>query len=235
MNQLSDREIKCLKIKQWYELLKKKNDIYDIHFDFPEREYIREGKLLLISTNIIDEPEMEVTLLLLDNVLIITYEKNNNYFIYGKPIPISLSTLTYSDQKCSIKSNSKDYSESINENDDNDIMGYTFTVKHLSVESFTLFTSIQSEQKAWIEAIEKQSEIVPKPIAKENIFFSHKKLDSTVKTIHCLENDSLLLANDIGIFYLFRKVMMKPLLQLSKITQIESMDQFDILFVLSSK
>ena len=243
VNQLAGKETNRLKMEQWSELLRfeKKNDITAVHFEDPKREYIREGKLSLIINNFINEPVLEVNLLLLDNVLIITYEKNNNCHIHGKPIPISLLTLTYSDQKGYMKPHSENHSGSKklvvtgHNKNNNDVMGYSFTVKHLGVGSYTLFTPIQSEQKAWIEAIEKQREALPKPIAKENIFFSHKKLDCPVQTVHRLKNGSLLLANDIGLYFLYRNVMMKPLLQLSKITQIESMDQFDILFVLSSK
>jgi len=243
VNQVAGKEANRLKMDQWSELLRfeKKNDISAIHFDDPKREYIREGKLSLIVHNIVNEPYLEVTLLLLDNVAVITYERNNNYHIYGKPIPISLLTISHSEEKRSIKPHSDSHSGSkklvVNnhgKNNDYGSMGYIFTLKHLGVATYNFFTPILSEQKAWVEAIQKQQELLPKPIAKEIIFFSHTKLDSPVQTIHRLNNGALLLANDIGIYVLINNYMMKPLLQLSKITQVESMEQFDLVFVLSN-
>ncbi|OUM68572.1 hypothetical protein PIROE2DRAFT_53185 [Piromyces sp. E2] len=244
VNLLAGKETNRLKMEQWSELLRfeKKNDISTVHFEDPKREYIREGKLSLIVYNYSNEPVVEVTLLLLDNVIIITYEKNNNCHIYNKPIPISLMSLSYSDQKRYLKPYSEGHSATkrlvLNTHKNSNIgdgMGYSFTIKHLNVGSYTFFTPILSEQKAWVEAIQKQQEALPKPIAREVIFFSHKKLDSPVQTVHRLKNGALLLANDIGLYVLINNAMMKPLLQLSKITQIESMEQFDILFILSNR
>ncbi|KAG4086593.1 hypothetical protein H8356DRAFT_1282084 [Neocallimastix lanati (nom. inval.)] len=243
VNQVAGKEANRLKMDQWSELLRfeKKNDISAIHFDDPKREYIREGKLSLIVHNYANEPSLEVTLLLLDNVTIITYEKNDNYHIYAKPIPISLLTINHSEEKKSIKPHGESHSNNkklvVNNHtkiNDYGSMGYIFTLKHLGVGTYQFFTPILSEQKAWVEAIQKQQELLPKPIAKEIIFFSHTKLDSPVQTIHRLNNGALLLANDIGIYVLINNYMMKPLLQLSKITQVESMEQFDLVFVLSN-
>jgi len=114
-------------------------------------------------------------------------------------------------------------------------MGYIFTVKHLGFSTYNFFTPILSEQKAWVEAIQKQISLLPKPIVKEVIFFSHTKLESPVQTVHRLKNGALLLANDIGLYVLIKNAMMKPLLQLSKITQIEALDTFDILFILANR
>lgn len=243
VNQVAGKETNRLKMDQWSELLRfeKKNDVSAVHFEDPKREYIREGKLSLIVHNYINEPSLDVTVLLLDNVLIITYEKNNNYHIYSKPIPISLLNISHSEEKKSLKPNDNHTSSKklvVNNHGKNngfESMGYIFTVKHLGVGTYQFFTPILSEQKAWVEAIQKQQELLPKPIAKEIVFFSHKKLDSPVQTIHRLKNGALLLANDIGLYVLINNSMMKPLLQLSRISQVESMEQFDILFILSNR
>ncbi|ORX83419.1 hypothetical protein BCR32DRAFT_201813 [Anaeromyces robustus] len=243
VNALAGKETNRLKMNQWSELLRfeKKNDVSSIHFDDPKREYIREGKLSLIVPSFANDP-LEVILLLLDNSLIITYEKNNSFHIYGKPIPINLLSISHSEQKRSLKpgeSHSSSKKLVVNNHSKSggiDSMGYIFSVKHLGVlPTYNFFTPILSEQKAWVEAIQKQQSLLPKPIVKEVIFFSHTKLESPVQTIHRLKNGALLLANDIGLYVLINNAMMKPLLQLSKITQIEALETFDILFILANR
>jgi len=241
VNQLAGKESNRLKMEQWSDLLgfETKNDISSVHINDPKREYIREGKLSLIVYNFINEPVVEVTLLLLDNVIIITYEKNNNYHIYGKPIPISLLVLSHSDQKRSLKPHNEVTTKKLvlnnhSKHNKTESMGYVFTVKHLGVGTYTFFTPILSEQKAWVEAIQKQQDALPKPIAKEVIFFSYAELDSPVQTVHRLKNGVLLLANETGLYFLINNTL-KPLLQLNKITQIESMEQFDLIFLLANR
>jgi len=104
VNALAGKETNRLKMDQWSELLRfeKKNDVSSIHFDDPKREYIREGKLTLVIHGYNNE-SLEVIVLLLDNSLIITYEKNNSFHIYGKPIPINLLSISFSEQKKIIK------------------------------------------------------------------------------------------------------------------------------------
>ncbi|ORX60790.1 hypothetical protein BCR36DRAFT_272815 [Piromyces finnis] len=243
VNHLAGKETNRLKMEQWYELLRfeKKNDISSVNFEDPKREYIREGKLSLIVSNYVNEPIIEVTLLLLDNFIIITYEKNNNCHIYGKPIPISLMTLTHSDKQISLKPHSESHMASkrlvlnTHKNNSNvNTMGYSFTISHISTSSYTFITPILSEQKAWVEAIQKQQETLPAPIIRENIFFSHIELDCPVSTIHLLKNKTCLVSNEIGLYGLYNHAM-NPLLRISKITQIETMEQFDLLFVLANR
>jgi len=262
INNLIGKEINRLKIEQWSELLKfeKSNDLSLIQLNDPKREYIREGSLSFLSSSYFTlDTRQSVILLLLDNCLVIINKNKNsmNYHIRGSPIPLSLLSLHYSDQKYSLsrrKDATNDKSSSsfstIATNNTNTLTirnyghcmyalfnptGYILTIRHIGQCSYHFYTSVYSEQRAWVNAIQSQLDRLPKPIAKEVCFFSYSKIENPLRSFCRLKDGTLLLCNDHGIYVLTEQSTLKLLIPLLKITQIIALEEFDILFILSSK
>ncbi|KAL6611863.1 hypothetical protein U3516DRAFT_594132 [Neocallimastix sp. 'constans'] len=257
VNDLAGKETNRLKIEQWAELLKfeKNNDLSLIQLNDPKREYIREGKLSYLTSSYFTlDTKQDVILLLLDNCLVIINKnkKSMNYHIQGSPIPLSLLSLYYSDQKYSLVKNKNDKNSiSYSTLDSNtstltirnydrcmfavfNPTGYILTIKHIGHCTYNFYTTVYSEQKAWVQAIQNQLNKLPKPIAKEVCFFKYTKKDVPLRSLCRLKDGALLLSNDYGLYILTEQSSLKLLIPLLKITQIIALEEFDILFILSN-
>jgi len=238
----------------------KSNDLSLIQLNDPKREYIREGSLSFLSSSYFTlDTRQNVILLLLDNCLVIINKNRNsmNYHIRGSPIPLSLLSLHYSDQKYSLSRNKDSTNDknsssfsTIGSNNTNTLTirnyghcmyalfnptGYILTIRHIGHRSYHFYTSVYSEQRAWVKAIQSQLDRLPKPIAKEVCFFSYSKIENPLRSFCRLKDGTLLLCNDHGIYVLTEQSTLKLLIPLFRITQIIALEEFDILFILSNR
>jgi len=234
VNNQAGKATNKLKLEEWSLLLEseRKDDISLLRLENPEREFIREGKLELkrYANEAQNHSFIPVTLVLLDNMLVITKPKVNSIEIYKKPIPLQLLSIAVdenSEQGVEIQVKHKRGSKNENRK------YYTFTIIHQGVATYLFQTMVYSDQKAWVECIKDQ--------------LSKYKTESIVKVVPLITNPGtriiaanyissmlFLLATENGI-YIQSDNKMKLVLPLSKISHMEVMLQYKLLFIISSK
>jgi hypothetical protein len=234
VNNQAGKATNKLKLEEWSLLLEseRKDDISLLRLENPEREFIREGKseLKRYANEAQNHSFIPVTLVLLDNMLVITKPKVNSIEIYKKPIPLQLLSIAVdenSEQGVEIQVKHKRGSKNENRK------YYTFTIIHQGVATYLFQTMVYSDQKAWVECIKDQ--------------LSKYKTESIVKVVPLITNPGtriiaanyissmlFLLATENGI-YIQSDNKMKLVLPLSKISHMEVMLQYKLLFIISNK
>jgi len=234
VNNQAGRATNKLKLEEWSLLLEseRKDDISMLRLENPDREFIREGKLELkrYANESQNHSNIPITLVLLDNMLIITKPKVNSIEIYKKPIPLQLLSIIVdennengvdmsSKHKRSSKSESQKY--------------YTFTLVHQGVGSYSLQTTVYSDQKSWIECIKKQqSKFKKETITKMIPLITNP--GTKIIAANYVSNILFLLATENGV-YIQSDNKMKLVLPLSKISHMEVMLQYKLLFIIANK
>ncbi|ORX67006.1 hypothetical protein BCR32DRAFT_211674 [Anaeromyces robustus] len=232
VNNQAGRETNKLKLEEWSLLLEseRKDDISMLRLENPEREFIREGKLELKRYANENHSFIPITLVLLDNMLVITKPKVNSIEIYKKPIPLQLLSIIVdenSENGIEIPVKHKKGNKNANHK------YYTFTVVHQGVGSYLLQTSIYSDQKAWIECIKEQlSKYKTESITKVIPLITNP--GTRIIAANYVSNMLFLLATENGI-YIQNDNKMKLVLPISKISHMEVMPQYKLLFVISNK
>ncbi|OUM60860.1 hypothetical protein PIROE2DRAFT_45845 [Piromyces sp. E2] len=234
VNNQAGKATNQLKLEEWSILLEseRKDDISILRLENPEREFIREGKLELkrYANESQNHSFVPVTLVLLDNMLVITKPKVNSIEIYKKPIPLQLLSIVVNENgehgvevpvkhKRGSKGDNRKY--------------YTFTIVHQGVATYLFQTMVYSDQKAWIECIKEQ--------------LSKYRTESIVKVVPLITNPGtriiaanyvsnmlFLLATENGV-YIQSDNRMKLVLPLVKISHMEVMPQYKLLFIISNK
>jgi hypothetical protein len=234
VNNQAGRETNKLKLEEWSLLLEseRKDDISMLRLENPERKFIREGKLELkrYANESQNHSFIPVTLVLLDNMLIITKPKVNSIEIFKKPIPLQLLTIIEdenNDNSSEVSSKHKKGSKRESQK------YYTFTMVHQGVSSYTFQTNVYSDQKSWIECIkEQQSKYKKEYITKVIPLITNP--GSRIIAANYASSMLFLLATENGI-YIQSDNKIKLVLPIPKISYMEVMLQYKLLFIIANK
>jgi len=234
VNYQAGRATNKLKLEEWAVLLEseRKDDISMLRLENPEREFIREGKLEMkrYANESQNHSFIPVTLVLLDNMLVITRPKVNSIEIYKKPIPLQLLNII-------VDENSENGVEvPVKHKRGNKIENrkyYTFSLEHQGVATYVFQTSIYSDQKSWVDCITEQLSKYRKESVVEVIPLVTNS-GTKVIAANYYNNVLFLLATDSGV-YMQNENKMKLVLPLTKITHMEIMMQYKLLFIISNK
>jgi hypothetical protein len=223
VNEKAGKTTDRLKLDQWAKSLdqttmEKVEDILTLRLNSPQRQFLREGQLLLKRDGTTPQ---EVDIVFLDNAFVITRKKVNTVEILKKPIPVQLIKLI--DHEIEDKNNNKNLP--FNEKK------YTFSVVHMGYRSYTFIAKVFSEKKSWIETIEERvKQVQGSYIELFNIYSCHLKINTAV----VVKDDIMIFANENGLFTNVGNTL-SLILPLQRITTIDIMPDAGLLFVLIDK
>jgi len=223
VNEKAGKTTNKLKLDQWIKLLdqttmEKVEDILKLKLGSPERQFLREGQLLLKREGTTPQ---EVDIVFLDNAFVITRKKVNSIEILRKPIPVQLIKLIDHEEEDKINNKSLQFNEK----------RYTFSIVHMGLRTYTFMTKVYSEKKSWIETIEERlKQVQGSCIELFNIFSCHLKINTAV----VVKDDIMIFANENGLYTNVGN-MLTMILPLQRITTIDIMPDAGLLFVLIDK
>jgi len=223
VNEKAGKTTNKLKLDQWIKLLdqttmEKVEDILVLKLNSPEREFLREGQLLLKREGTTPQ---EVDIVFLDNAFVITRKKVNSIEMLRKPIPVQLIKLIDHEEEDKINNKSLQFNEK----------RYTFSIVHMGLRTYTFMTKVYSEKKSWIETIEERlKQVQGSCIELFNIFSCHLKINTAV----VVKDDIMIFANENGLYTNVGNTL-TMILPLQRITTIDIMPDAGLLFVLIDK
>lgn len=193
------------------------------------RQIIRDGKLIMKKTS-----DQEVTVFLFDHLLLVTRKKDNNYKIARKPIPLELITLS---QEKTVQTGANV--------EQSKTLPFTFTVPPRFGGPFVLYALTPADRTSWIDAIEKQQQLLAEQKRKFEIYSLVTKGFPRQNPINCscTCQSQIIIGTDNGLFIStfstrtsnndlsyprFTKV-----LDLERIFQVDVIPKIDILLVLA--
>jgi len=223
VNEKAGKTTNKIKLDQWarsldQSTLEKVEDILSLKPNSPQRDFIREGSLLMKREG--GTPQ-HVDVVFLDNAFVITRKKVNTIEIIRKPIPVQLIQLADHEEQDKITNKNLKFKEK----------RYSFSVGHMGVRNYTFMTKVYSEKKSWVETIsERLKQIQTSTIELFNIFSCRMKINSAV----VVKDDIMIFANENGLYTNVGNTL-TMILPLQKISNIDIMPDAGLLFVLIGK
>lgn len=254
---LSKVNVESGKAENYFNLMQLNRDLKFRPGEYVDLKLTEENRQLVFKSSLKKSPTDttgDITCYLFDHAILLvrvkTVNKREEHKVYKKPIPLELLVITQMDDiipKMGIaKRPSSNLIPGAPKNDNAKTQGYPITFKHLGKGGYelTLFCSTQISQQKWMEHIEAQqknlrerSNIFTKTILNEGFF------TSSIRVACCVPIDGgrkLVFGTDFGVYVSDRKpkdASFKPkrVLDCKSITQIDVLEQHQILLVLSDK